>query len=74
MESDMEFRSVNRGYEKLDKDINKINKEDFKLDSAKNKDNLHLIKCDVSKYSEVKYCFNKILKSNNIDGLITNGG
>ena len=55
-------------------DINKINNEDFKLDSAKNKNNLHFIKCDVSKYSEVKYCFNKILKLNNIDILVNSAG
>ena len=55
-------------------DINKINNEDFKLDSEKNKNNLHFIKCDVSKYSEVKYCFNKILKLNNIDILVNSAG
>ena len=55
-------------------DINKINNEDFKLDSAKNKNNLHFIKCDVSKYSEVKYCFSKILKLNNIDILVNSAG
>ena len=55
-------------------DINNINNEDFKLDSAKNKNNLHFIKCDVSKYSEVKYCFNKILKLNNIDILVNSAG
>ena len=42
-------------------DINKINNEDFKLNSKNYKDNLIFMKCDVSKYSEVKYCFNKIL-------------